>query len=436
MLRTKQAKQDWIVFLILLFVGCIVCIIKLPIVTFSFTVLLFLLILRRAKFSFFSLFAFLMLFSYMQVIIYKETGVTSGMLIRVGKSIPFYFDEMSVLFVSFFLCELYFVWFTKLIEKEMSIYRIGHELSAHSAYLLMAVAVLLVILLFPSIPTFRINISIRRTQGITRYYGFLLLSLCLAALTIDTSYKHKPLVLGYIFIVFWVFGHAERVEVLGFLVYYFIKLLNKYRNHEKKTINTGMKKIAVFAIAGGIGLIGTWIGLTRISGGRVTLFDIINKLIIQGTCSDVLYVLDCTIDMWKHGNLLYGYTYLDYFLQLVPMATTKYQAPIVIKDYYFTMGGCFFFAESMMNFGMIGALISNIEFFAVMRLLLDKSSKLKTFVWIPIVIEIFRTAWYGRSGWILASFVEMPLLYLGVRYVLERLRLRQFHSMKVYNREV
>lgn len=430
MLHSKQIKQDWIVFLILLFVGCIVCIVKVPFITFAFTTLLFLAILRRAKYSFFSIFAFIMLFSYMQVLIYKETGITSGMLIRVGRSIPFYFDEMSVMFVSFFLSELYFVWFTKIIEKEMCLYRIGHELSAHSAYFLMAIAVLLVILLFPSMPTFKMDIAIRRTQGISGIYGFMLLSLCLAALTIDTSYKHKPLVLGYIFIVFWVFGHAERIEALGFLVYYFIKILNRYSIHDKKNITAGIKKIAIFAIAGGIGMIGTWIGLTRLSNNQVTLLDILNKLMIQGTCSDVLYVLDCAIDMWKHNNLLHGYTYLDYILQLIPMATQKYQVGYVIHDYYFTIGGAFFFTEPMMNFGMVGTLISNIEFFAVMRLLLDRTSKLKTFVWIPIVIEIFRTTWYGRSGWILSSFVEMPLLYLGVRYVLERLRLRPFRSSK------
>ena len=115
-MRFLQKKAN--VFLLLAIIGGFVCISNYPVLLFLYVTMIFGLIFFKARYSFFSALAFIMLFSYMQVIIYKLTGECSGMLKVVGKDIPFYFSEMSIVFVSFFLVELFFVWFTKLIENE------------------------------------------------------------------------------------------------------------------------------------------------------------------------------------------------------------------------------------------------------------------------------------------------------------------------------
>ncbi len=419
--------------MLLLFCGIGVCWANEPIPALIFMTVIFVLIFVRAKFSFFSIFAFIMLFSYLQLVIYRETGVTnSGFLsFYVGKTMPFYLTEMTVSFVSFFLCEFFFVWFTKLVEKEKTLYVNEHVLPMPVAFLFMAAAIVLVVMLFPSFPTFRMDLAERRTQGITGVYGLLLLALCLSALTVDTSYKHKSLLAGYVFILLWVYGHAERVEVLGFVLYYFIKLMNHYNLGREKNSFFDFKKIALILSVAAIFLVGTWIGMTRLSNEHYSLSDVLNKLIIQGTCGDVLYTFNCSIDMAKKGLLLHGYTYADYLLQFIPGMNSKYQACRVIADYYNTNGGAFFFTEPMMNFGLIGTILSNIEFFIVMRLLLNHSTKLKAAMWMPVVIEIFRIAWYGRSGWILAAFIEMPLIYYGMNHIFRRVRFKSGMKQRV-----
>lgn len=433
------------IYILLLILGILACVINLPWILMGVCTLIFLLIFFHAKYSFFSVLSFIMLFSYMQVVIYKSLGICAGMLSQVGRTVPFYFREMSIATISFFLTALFFVWFTNIVVNEKRIYLKGPNLNLFTAIVFLTVAIILVLLVFPSFPTFKMETSIRRTQGISGTYGFVLLSLAMCALTIDTSFKHKFFAAGYLFIAFWIFGHAERVEVLGFLIYYFLKLLNHYdewvrrdrllqiANNKsicaegkiaKKGRRYGHKKAILFMVAGGVLLLCVWIGLTRNKDVEVSFTLLLNKLFLQGTCGDVLYIFDCAIDMWKNGNLMHGYTYIDYLLQLIPGATIEYSAGSVIRNNYFTMGGAFFFVEPMMNFGMIGTIISNIVFFSVMSLITKKTTTLKAYMWIPIVIEIFRIMWYGRSGWILAFFIEMPLLYLGVKYTLNKIRIK------------
>ncbi len=410
-LRRKQLYK----FLALALTGTVAVWNPSPAFLMMFAAVLFVLIFIKAKYSFFTALAFIMLFSYLQVIIYKMTGECSGMLALAGKQMPFYFTEMSVAFIYFFLTELFFVWFTDIIENEKKIYDMGTGLNLFLAVLFLAAAILLIVLVFPSVPTFRLSLNIRRTQGISGTYGFLLLAFGLAALTIDAGFRCKIFHLGYIFIIFWVLGHGERVEVLGFFVYYMIKVMNRIdlKTIWKKTAK--FKRGMMLVTAAGVALFCVWLGEYRLGASGISLSFVIRKLILQGTCGDVLYIFNCAIDMWKHDILTYGYTYIDYLLQLIPGATLEYSSAVVMRKYYFTMGGGLFFVEPMMNFGMIWTLLSNIEFFYVMRLILRKHKKIKTFMWIPVVIELFRTTWYGRAGYVLAICVEMPLLYLGVR---------------------
>lgn len=411
----KLSRKQLYKFLVLILIGILIVLNNSPVFLMMFAAVIFILIFLKAKYSFFTALAFIMLFSYLQVIIYRITGQCSGMLALAGKQMPFYFTEMSIAFIHFFLTELFFVWFTDITENEKKLYDMGTGLNLFLAVIFLTAAIILIILVFPSFPTFRLSLNIRRTQGISGTYGFLLLAFVLAALTIDVSFRYKIFHLGYIFIVFWVLGHGERVEALGFFVYYMIKIMNHI---DLKTIwnkTAKLKRGIMLGIAAGVALFCIWVGEYRLGASGIRLSFVFRKLILQGTCGDVLYIFNCAIDMWKHDILTYGYTYIDYLLQLIPGATLEYSSAVVMKKYYFTMGGGLFFVEPMMNFGMIWTLISNIEFFCVMRLILKKHKKIKTFMWIPVVIELFRTTWYGRGGYVLAICVEMPLLYLGVR---------------------
>lgn len=410
-----------IAFLILFITNILLLILGNPILLLISSLALLILIICKSKVSYFSELSFILWFSYLQGILHKVVGVTGSTLAWAGVTMPFYFNELSIASISFLLTMLWFVWFTGLICNEKRLYLYNNRITYQTAVLLQIISVILVILVFPSIPTFKMDTALRRTQGLSGLYGFLLIALILASLTIDQSFKHKKMNLIYLFIVFWVFGHAERVEVLGFLSYYAIKTLNYYDFGNVRRAIARRRKSTIFF--GGIVVIilAAWIGMTRMSGiTHVSLGLILYNLLVQPTCGDIVYVFNCATDLWKNGNAVHGLTYIDYLLQLIPGSPDTYSSAVTIMKYYTTMGGGLFYTEPMMNFGIIGVILFNIEFCAIMLFILKKVNRYRTFFWIPIVIEVFRTCWYGRAGWILAGFIEVPLLYIIIFSILQK----------------
>ena len=285
--------------------------------------------------------------------------------------------------------------------------------------ILIVISIILIILVFPSFPTFRVaSESVRRTQGFSSLYGLVLLSLLLSGITVDQGLHHNWLLLGYLFLVFWSFGHGERIEVMGFLIYYALKYFNQPIDIKNKKRVLRRRVLMISIVSGFVLIFGIWLGLVR--EGRVSsvnFSEILFNLLQQGTAGDVVYVFNCATDLWKNGNALHGLTYIDYLLRLIPGGADTFSAAVVIQDFYLTMGGGLFYAEPMMNFGIIGVIIMNLEFFLVMKLILFKVTKFRAYFWIPIVIEIFRTAWYGRGAWLLACFVEIPIIYFMMKLI-------------------
>lgn len=425
LMKIRFSKRKIINFFMLLILSIVVLIIGNPILSFAIAAILFIAILVEAKISFFTELSFILLFSFLQMLIEKYTGVAGSMLYFVGRSMPMYFNDLAVSTISFLLTVLFFVYFTNLIKNEKAIYRV-HTIPLLTGIIFIIAACVLVVLIFPSVPNFVMDNGIRRTQGLSQYYGLLLVALVITSLTIDLSYKHKSFLLGYAFILFWTLGHGERVEIIGFLSYYCIKSLNLL---DFSKISARIKRNRKRLIYGGTVLaliLMMWIGLYRNSGRtNISFGEILTNLFVQPTCGDVVYVFNCAADMWHKGMALHGYTYLDYLLQLIPAASTDYSTAVVVMKHYRTMGGALFFTEPMLNFGIIGVIITNVTFCLIINILLSKTRKIRAYMWIPIVVELFRIAWYGRDGWILGTFIEAPLLCLFINLIMNRTERRK-----------
>lgn len=429
-MRNKYGlTQKGCVYFSLIFVGGITMLIDSIVVYFVYSVILLGLIYYSARYSFFTAISFILVFSLLQTLVQAATGNAHGMINNARIKVPLYEGIHGLCTISFLLTLLFFILFTNLVENEKAVLQTEIVMTNFTAFFLIAAAVVIVIMMFPSIPDFKLHLAIRRSQGLMRNYGWVLTALILAGLTIDTSWRKKWIWGGYAFIVLWIFGHAERAECLGFVIYIVLKTLNKkdfsevnnlVNQNKESTVSVG-KRIVVFGGLFGLFALLIAIGLYR-EGSRVnntdfTFVNIIHKLLVQATAGDVIYVFDCATDMWKKGHLVYGITYIDWLLNLIPGGSSKYQAAHYIKRWYFTMGGALFFTEPMMNFGMIGVLISNVLFCLAYFWVTKKSTILRAMIFMPMVIEIFRTAWYGRNGWELAVFVEIPIIYIGMKYV-------------------
>ncbi len=392
----------------------------------SFSIILLAYIIFQARFSFFSELAFILVFTLFQTWIQELTGQASGMIQNANFNVPLYATEHSICTVTFLLTLLFFVLFTNLIANEKKIYMTKITLKLHIAIIFLCISVLLIVMTFPSVPTFRIDSLTRRTQGISTTYGWVMVALLLAATTYDMSNEHKWFWIFYGFIIFWTIGHAERVEILGFVSYMLLKSFNRNsginREHPKLSLGQKIKKFGILVVVFAFLLFLIWIGLYRIKQGNdsYSLGNILRKLFVQGTAGDVIYVFDCAVDMWKHGNLTHGITYFNYLYELIPGVSGLYDAASYIKNFYFTVGGGLFFTEPMMNFGMIGVLVTNVTFCLFYSWVVRKANMFRAMFWIPFIIEIFRTAWYGRNGWELAAFIEVPMLYFAIKYVLNK----------------
>lgn len=417
-----STKKYAVLFILLLALGTLVCSISNPILDFLFSVTLFVLIAIRAKMSFFTELAFILEFSYMQGVIHKQIGSISGSTLAwAGIKMPFYFDDLTIATISFLLTAYWFVLFTPILEREKAAYKNKIILGKFTVICFTLFALLMVILVFPSMPTLTFSQGSRaRNDAIP--YGLVILALVLLGLMCDSVKKQKWLKVIYAFVIFWIFGHGERVEILGFLSYLALKYINGMDlTNVKISVIKHRKKILYFV---GIifAMLAMWIGLKRGGASSISMLDIITGLLIQPTCGDVVYCFNCAADLWHTGKGLLGYTYIDYFLQLIPGSTGSFSAAEVLLRLRNTMGGSLFYSEAMMNFGLLGVVLSNIEFFVVMNLILKNKRLLGSWIWIPIVIEIFRIAWYGRSGWILAGFIELPILYFVTKKVLNKIR--------------
>lgn len=401
----------------------------------------FIMIFVKAKYSFFSAISFILVFSLFQTMIQALTGRAYGMIQNSKAGIPLYEGIHGICTVSFLAIELLFVYLTSMIENEKALYRTEIRLSNFTAIILILASVAIIILMFPSFPDFQLHLEKRRTQGVMKNYGWVLTALVLAGITVDKSRTMKKLWIGYLFLFFWIFGHSERVEGLGFVIYLALKLLNRntiddsternnigeskiYTAKSRAQLSLG-KRISLLTIIFVLLVFLVWLGLYRDSFrtglSDYSLTNIMKKLFVQSTAGDVVYVFDCAVHMWKRGDLLYGKTYLSWILNLIPGAGNELNASAYIRNYYFTMGGALFFTEPMMNFGIIGVFVTNIIFFLWYSFVVKKKTMLRAMIFMPMIIEIFRTAWYGRNGWELASFVEIPLLYLGITLITNRI---------------
>jgi len=378
-----------------------------------------LIVFDLVKISYFTVLSFLNVFTLFQEYYHDVIGIATGML-KTGTEAPNAFYELSFCTSAFLIAEIFFIINTDMIKIEKKLYRkemFNYKLSI--IFRLMSLVITL--LIFPSIPTFRTNTGHRFDSGIIPFSGFAGLSFFLLAISFNSKMKKRYYLLDA-FCVFWFVGHAERIEAMGYLCYVLLRYFNKMEN-ENLNIGRLIKKyykIILVILAGLIFMV--WIGLVR--GGDKVDFEfsfLVQRLFIQSTACDVAYVFNCTVDLSKNGQLLLGKTYLGHISNLVPFFPNNYDISEVIMENYYTVGGCPFFGEIVANFGVIGVIPVMAIYFYFNYIILKTNSKYRFLFWVPISMMAFRTAWYGWTSWYTLSFIVVPILYLLNKYILQHL---------------
>lgn len=384
--------------------------------------LLFFVILYKAKFSFFSAFSFILLFSYLQEHIAALNQNLAGGMLYAGLGVPVYIIELYICTSFFFVMEYIFFSFSKILGNEKKMYTTKIVLSKRIAYLFAVSAFGLIILSYPTLPT--LSGTLARNEGVIQSSRFVQVAMLLLAITFDSAKKEKMLYVIWVISLVWILFHGDRVIVFGFLIYCAFKYLNTQSGLSNKVKNKIVehKKIIFVGIAGLlVAALGIRLQLSRsgYSTANLNLSTVFRNILVQGTACDVVYVFNCATDMWKHGNLLNGYTFLQYIVCWIPFLPNPYYPAAVIMKYYTTLGGGLFFAEPMMNVGLIGTCVFSFLFLMFLNIVLNKPSNYKCFFWIPFILTIFRMTWYlGLDSWVTMSIYITPILY----YIAKRFR--------------
>lgn len=414
-MRIQLRKDEILVFIMMIILSIGMNYSNSEVLQFSFIIFLFIIIANKAKLSFFTILTFILIFTLFQEFMLDVFNISTGML-TTGREAENAFKELFLCTNIFCLIEYVFMITTDIIENERKIYLTKIEMTDFWAIFFSFMAFVITLLVFPSIPNFKSNTINRFNSGIIPFSGFAGLALLFIGITYDSAKRFKFIYIIDFFVVFWFIGHAERVEALGLLVFILLKYLNQ-TSVDLNTIFQFIKKhYRLLLLCFLVVVLLTWIGMTRTikDTGTVKFIDLFNKIFVQSTASDVAYIFNCSVDLWKNGELFDGSTYLSYLSKLIPIMPSFTTCEMAIQQYYYTVGGCPFFAEIIMNFGINGLIPIITVFFLVYSLILRKVSKFRTIFWIPVVIEIFRTAWYGWTGWFRLSIFIVPVVYIFI----------------------
>ena len=371
-------------------------------------------IIVKAKISYFSFFSGILWFSFLQQYFASISPLLSTGRLRWDTSVPVYYEELYICTMFFYIIEIFLFNITNVLNNEKEIYKSKIKLGKNIVYIFSVVAFVLVLLAYPSIPL--LDATLSRDEGYFSSSMIVPVSMVLLGLTVDYVKKYKTVMALWIVTLIWILFHGDRVIVFGLGIYVILKYLNDgEHNYNKLRSYIFNKKIIIVFIGACILIIlGIRIQTTRVGGiYDFNLSVLFNDILKQGTASDVVHAFNCATDLWKNGNALNGYTYLQYLVNWIPFIEDKYSPSMILMDRYDTLGGGLFFSEPIMNHGLIGVFVYSILFLLILTWLFSKQTSYRTFLVVPFVILIFRFAWYASIAGIITMIeIIIPIAYI------------------------
>ena len=373
-----------------------------------------------AKFSYFTIFSFILWFSFLQEYFASiSPALSSGRLAWVT-IVPIYHRELFICVMIFYISELFVFFTTNVLENEKEVLKTKLNITKKTAELYALCAFFLIILAYPSLP--KLQVELMRDEGFL--LSSLIVPLASIILAICFDYCKESTLCKFITLlsVFWIFFHGDRVIVFGFMVYVILKYMNsgKYNYKSLKAAIFNKRTIIILICTIIVAIVAIKIEFSRTAGiQNLTVLELLTYIVKQGTAGDVVFAFNCSVNMWISGNGTFGHTYLYYLSNLLPGADQSLNPAVILYERYNTGGGGLFFSEPMINGGMFLTIVHTLVFLYFIVFILSRKKKYSTFYFIPIIL-IFRFAWYAN----LASLVKCMLYYVPILYLGAKKRLR------------
>lgn len=379
-------KLNVLEFILILLFSFIPLFYKSPITAMLISIVQTIVIIRKAKFSFFSIFVFLINFCLLQEF-FAYSGFSVYGILGSGW-IDIYFYELCS--CSYMLNVIVFViiTMTNVIENEKSLYTFRFDFSKNTITIITVIALIITVLIFPTLPG-NFSTTNRFSNGYLSFTGWSCIPFFFVAIGILSGKRKKFVYLSAIFIMGWYVLHGERIDAIGLIIF----IMLWYFNIKKRDFRDYYKyAILLFCII--IALI--IVGLYR-SGYNITLKTVFNGIIIQATACDVTSVFNAAVDLELNGQAFKGTTYLSYLVNCVPLLNDSYSFQRLIMKVYPSAGGSLFFAEPIANYGYVFCFFITVLYFIAIRQVIKKHTIYRTLIYIELCLSIFRMAWYGLN---------------------------------------
>lgn len=382
---------------------------KTPIVIFIANMILMLLIIIKAKFSYFSMKTILINYVLVAVCFQYLTGTSYGIL--ENSPIDLHFFEINILIYSYNLVTYLWIKLTNILEKEKEILRNNVYIGKISTYLLCILAIATSIIAFPGLP-FDKEYTFNRFSGLLPGNAWNHIAIVALLFLLPNLRKKNIVKLTYLFVIFWFLSHYERVDVIGLILFCFIYVLARKKKINIKTY-VGIGLIGIITLFGMI-----YIGEARVNNSNnMSLSDIFRKVLVQNTAADVGYVFNSSIEFVKNEELLKGKTYSTYILKLVPFLDSDLRCDKILNKMYAAPGGEFILSEPIMNFGFWGAIVFQIIEFTIYTIILSKNTNYRFFLYSFLIMTVFRTTWYGWIYIEKAVVYFIPIMYFITKFL-------------------
>lgn len=396
--KHKNKIQATIVVFFTTIIACIFySILKTPNIIFIANIFIMICILIKAKFSYFSMKAFIMNYILVAVFFQYVTGKSYGILERTNMNL--YYFEMNILIYLYNIISYIWISYTKILDNESELLKENYNLKKFSTYFCCILAIVTTIIAFPGLPFDKAYVT-NRFNGLLPGNAWNHIAMVSLLFLLPNLKKNNIVKITYIFVIFWFLSHYERVDIIGLLLTCFIYFLVRKRTIKFKTyIFVGLIAITtIFTMV--------YLGEARVDESKkISITDMFRKTLVQNTAADIGYVFNSSIEYVKNEELLKGKTYGTYILELLPFVDSNQRCDKILNEKYNAPGGEFILSEPIMNFGLIGGIVFQLVEFGIYTIILSKKSKYRFFVYIFLIMTVFRTSWYG---WV---YIEKAIVY-------------------------
>ena len=372
-------------------------------------IIIVLLIVAKAKCSYFSVKTLILNYILSPIFFQFNYGKSYGIL--NANYITLHYTEIAMIMLVYNLITYLLIINTDILKKEKEMLNFKTNTSNLFAIICSIIAIIFSIIALPYLP-------FQNFDEVTRFGALLpgrawnhlaIIALIFAYPELKDSNVVK---IAYAFTIFWFLSHYERVDIVGLILLIAILLL------VNKIDKISIKKIIIYSfIALCILIILLKIGEVRMNHG--THINIIEKIFLQNTASDIGYVFNSSIDYAMNNEKLLGKTYYTYLVEAIPMLETNERVELILQRMYNSPGGSYLFSEPIMNFGILGVFVFVLLECIIFSWILNKQNEFKFYIYCFFIATVFRSCWYGLNYLETGLLYFIPLMYF-MKHIIQR----------------